>query len=179
MHLSHFGMRLKNYITVKKKKGPFFSTHTETTISISSLLWNWWPPRFCFSNPNKSVARRDSSAWWCNHTQCTLDTRVEAVIFWGACRLSTLFNKIMSGGCKGVSPLTRREMVFETSIYLPFDHLTWLVAQEYFNLVTMKAFLNYISTLLLWPLKRHVGGGHWFRNNEKVCLGIMLKINDT
>ena len=70
------------------------------------------------------------------------------------------------------------EMVFETSVYLPFDHLTQLLAQEYFNLVTVKA-LNYTSTLLLlWPLKQHVGG-HWFHSNEKVCLGIMLKINDT
>jgi hypothetical protein len=23
------------------------------------------------------------------------------------------------------------------------------------------------------------GGGHWFHTNEKVCWGIMLKINDT
>jgi hypothetical protein len=55
----------------------------------------------------------------------------------------------MSGGCKGVSLLTRREMVFETSIYLPFDHLTRLLAQEYFNLVTMKALKIYIHPVVV------------------------------
>jgi hypothetical protein len=31
------------------------------------------------------------------------------------------------------SQTTRTEMVFETVVYLPFNHLVWLLAQEYFN----------------------------------------------
>jgi len=158
MHLSHFGMRLKNYITVKKK-----------ALAFPPIQKQPFPfPPYCgigdlpgFALATQISLLQDVSLQHdhaiTQNAHWTQELRQSYFGFWGACRLSTLFNKIMSGGCKGVSLLTRREMVFETPIYLPFDHLTWLVAQEYFNLVTMKA-VNYISTLLLWLLKQHVGG---------------------
>ena len=37
------------------------------------------------------------------------------------------------GKIPGVISLTKTEMVLETLVYSPFDHLTWLLARENFT----------------------------------------------
>ena len=77
--MSHFGMSLKHSFTVKNKSHAFAPIHKQP-----------FPvPHYCGTGdlPDCASATPHSAHW----------TQVDAVIFYGACGLSTLLSKILSG----------------------------------------------------------------------------------
>jgi hypothetical protein len=60
MHLSNLGTSLN--IPSQSKSGSCIRSHSRTAISISSLLWNRRPPKFCFGGTENGIPARQRSA---------------------------------------------------------------------------------------------------------------------